>query len=118
MPIEVVDLDRGIGFLLRLSRALLEVPAQPGLGRTRRRQLAGLSARHWTPVHLDFILPDLDAAMARLVARGATLDRPIQRREYGRMTNMADPFGNGFDLSSSPAQATTSFRVKGEAEMR
>ena len=50
------------------------------------------------PVHLDFIVPDLDAAVARLTALGASLDRAIQIREYGRMANMADPFGNGFDL--------------------
>ena len=55
-------------------------------------------ARHWTPVHLDFIVPELDAAVVRLTGLGATLDRPIQLAEYGRMANMADPFGNGFDL--------------------
>jgi predicted enzyme related to lactoylglutathione lyase len=49
-------------------------------------------------VHLDFVVPDLDAAVARLTARGGTLDRPIKQREYGRIANMADPFGNGFDL--------------------
>jgi predicted enzyme related to lactoylglutathione lyase len=54
--------------------------------------------RHWTPVHLDFIVSDLDAMMARLTAQGGTLDRPIKQREYGRIANMADPFGNGFDL--------------------
>jgi predicted enzyme related to lactoylglutathione lyase len=54
--------------------------------------------RHWTPVHLDFIVPDLDAIVARLTARGGTLDRAIKHREYGRIANMADPFGNGFDL--------------------
>ena len=27
-----------------------------------------------------------------------TLDGQIQIREYGRIANMADPFGNGFDL--------------------
>ena len=54
--------------------------------------------RHCTPVHLDFIVPELDAAVARLTRLGATLDRPIQLAEYGRMANMADPFGNGFDL--------------------
>ena len=36
-----------------------------------------------------------DAAVAAL---GARLDRPIQDADYGRMANMADPFGNGFDL--------------------
>jgi predicted enzyme related to lactoylglutathione lyase len=49
-------------------------------------------------VHLDFVVPDLETVVARLVALGAMLDRPIESREYGRMANMADPFGNGFDL--------------------
>jgi predicted enzyme related to lactoylglutathione lyase len=54
--------------------------------------------RHWTPVHLDFIVEDIDASVRRLIALGASLDREIQTREYGRMAKMADPFGNGFDL--------------------
>jgi predicted enzyme related to lactoylglutathione lyase len=54
--------------------------------------------RHWTPVHLDFIVTDLDATAARLTALGGSLDRAIKLREYGRIANMADPFGNGFDL--------------------
>ena len=49
-------------------------------------------------MHLDFIVSDLDAAIARLTGLGATLDRPVQLAEYGRMANLADPFGNGFDL--------------------
>ena len=54
--------------------------------------------RHWTPVHLDFIVADLDAMVARLRGLGGSLDREIKEREYGRIANMADPFGNGFDL--------------------
>src|SRR5258705_304843 len=54
--------------------------------------------RHWTPVHLDFIVGDLDGMVARLEALGGTLDRAVKTREYGRIANMADPFGNGFDL--------------------
>jgi len=54
--------------------------------------------RHWTPVHLDFVVSDLDAALERLLALGASLDRNVKAREYGRIANMADPFGNGFDL--------------------
>ena len=51
-----------------------------------------------TPVHLDFIVTDLDGMVARLCGLGASLDREIQIREYGRIANIADPFGNGFDL--------------------
>jgi predicted enzyme related to lactoylglutathione lyase len=54
--------------------------------------------RHWTPVHLDFIVDDLDDVVERLVTFGATLDRPTKAQDYGRIANMADPFGNGFDL--------------------
>ena len=49
-------------------------------------------------MHLDFVVTDLDARVARLVALGGTLDRAVRDREYGRIANMADPFGNGFDL--------------------
>ena len=44
------------------------------------------------------MLVDIAAALARLIALGGSLDRPIERREYGRIANMADPFGNGFDV--------------------
>ena len=55
-------------------------------------------ARHWTPVHFDVVVPNLEAAMAQARAAGATLDREVQVREWGQMANMADPFGHGFCL--------------------
>lgn len=54
--------------------------------------------RHWTPVHLDFVVSDLEAAVERARSAGATLDREIQSRKWGRMANLADPFGNGLCL--------------------
>lgn len=54
--------------------------------------------RHWTPVHLDFVVDDADAVAQRLLALGATLERPLQERRWGRMANLADPFGHGIDL--------------------
>ena len=55
-------------------------------------------ARHWTPVHLDLAVPDLELAVERARAAGATMERPIVERKWGRMANMADPFGHGFCL--------------------
>ena len=52
-------------------------------------------ARHWTPVHLDVVVPDLDAAVQRAREAGATLEQPVQERSWGRMANLADPFGHG-----------------------
>jgi predicted enzyme related to lactoylglutathione lyase len=54
--------------------------------------------RHWTPVHLDFVVTDLATMVSRLTTLGGSLDREIQNREYSRIANIADPFGNGFDL--------------------
>lgn len=54
--------------------------------------------RHWTPVHLDFVVADIDAAVQRVVDAGGTLDRPVRTQPYGRLANLADPFGNGLCL--------------------
>jgi predicted enzyme related to lactoylglutathione lyase len=54
--------------------------------------------RHWTPVHPDWVVPDLDEAVRRARAAGATLDREVQTRVWGRLAVLADPFGNGFCL--------------------
>jgi catechol 2,3-dioxygenase-like lactoylglutathione lyase family enzyme len=55
-------------------------------------------ARHWTPVHLDFVIPDIRAALARALAAGATLERDVATHAYGKLALLADPFGNGFCL--------------------
>ncbi|MCJ0763805.1 VOC family protein [Variovorax terrae] len=116
--IDVDSLERGIAFYthglgLRLARRLgddwaellgagspidllAQAPGTAPLGEALapRRDYA----RHWTPVHLDFVVTDLGQAVARLQAAGATLERPVQQRRWGRMANLADPFGHGFDL--------------------
>jgi predicted enzyme related to lactoylglutathione lyase len=54
--------------------------------------------RHWTPVHLDFVVEDLDAAIARVVTAGASAEGGIRRNVWGDIAQFADPFGNGFCL--------------------
>lgn len=51
--------------------------------------------RHWTPVHLDFLVASIEETLARAVARGATVERPIADEPYGRIAMLADPFGHG-----------------------
>jgi predicted enzyme related to lactoylglutathione lyase len=52
-------------------------------------------ARHWTPVHLDFVVDDIRAATARAVAAGALLEQPPTREPYGWLALLSDPFGHG-----------------------
>ncbi|HZI93831.1 MAG TPA: VOC family protein [Patescibacteria group bacterium] len=54
--------------------------------------------RHWTPVHLDLSVEDLETAVARALAAGGRLEGRIEQRGWGRMARMADPFGHGFCL--------------------
>jgi predicted enzyme related to lactoylglutathione lyase len=54
--------------------------------------------RHWTSVHLDIVVQDIDAALSRAIAAGASLERPAQASSWGKLALLADPFGNGFCL--------------------
>ncbi|MDV3515781.1 VOC family protein [Stenotrophomonas sp. C1657] len=54
--------------------------------------------RHWTPVHLDWVVADIDAALARAVAAGAALEHPIRERRWGTIAVLSDPFGHDFCL--------------------
>ena len=55
-------------------------------------------ARHWTPLHLDFVVADLDAAVAQALAAGAVLEATPSQHAYGRLALLHDPFGHGFCL--------------------
>jgi len=54
--------------------------------------------RHWSPIHLDFVVPEIEPALQRAVSAGATLEKPIQASKWGRMALLADPFGHGLCL--------------------
>lgn len=54
--------------------------------------------RHWTPVHLDFAVEDLDAAVSQAEGAGAKVEVPIERHRWGRIAVLSDPFGHGFCL--------------------
>ena len=54
--------------------------------------------RHWTPVHLDVVVDDLDAALARAVAAGARAETAVRTEAWGRIVVLADPFGHGLCL--------------------
>lgn len=76
-------------YLLEKNAGSVSSPSTPQLRDYRR---------HWTPVHLDFVVDDIDAAVARALAAGATQEQPVATRNWGRLALMADPFGHGFCL--------------------
>lgn len=64
-----------------------------GAGGDRRRYV-----RHWTPVHIDVVVDDVDAAVERALRAGAILEVAASDAPYGRIAMLADPFGHGFCL--------------------
>jgi len=54
--------------------------------------------RHWSPVHLDVVVDDIEAALARAVAAGAVPETEIRTAAWGRIVTVADPFGHGVCL--------------------
>ena len=55
-------------------------------------------ARHWTPLHADLVVDDLDAALARAIAAGAVQEGPTRDTRWGRIVQVADPYGHGWCL--------------------
>jgi lactoylglutathione lyase len=115
--IDVDDLDRAVAFytsLLQLtigrrfgtagvelvgaSAPLYLLVKAPGTATGQASPDFRRYTRHWTPVHLDFVVPDLDTAVAAALAAGATQDDPFETNRWGRIAHMADPFGHGFCL--------------------
>ena len=115
--IDVDDLERAVRFYtaalgLRVARRLgdgavellgAEAPiyllaAAAGTAPHRGAVVARHYGRHWTPVHLDFVVDDLAAAVERAVAAGARVEAPVAERPYGRIAVLADPFDHGLCL--------------------
>jgi predicted enzyme related to lactoylglutathione lyase len=116
--IDVNDLEAGITFYqsalgLRLGRRLFGGTVAEMIGGSSNVYLltkpSGSLAsphdslprdyrRHWTPVHLDFEVDDVQAAMQRALAAGAKLESNIQTFAWGCIAMMSDPFGHGFCL--------------------
>ncbi len=115
--IDVNDMERAVAFYTqglglhcgrRFQSGFVEIlgagsPIDLLLNAAGTKPLAGSDTqrsyqRHWTPVHLDFVVDDIDAAVARLLRHGAVLEQPVTERVWGRIAGLADPFGHGLDL--------------------
>lgn len=113
--LDVDDLERAITFYtsafeLRLGRRmgddfveLLGASSalyllQKDAGTTPAPGASRSYARHWTPLHLDFVVPEIGPAIERVLAAGATQESALQQHAYGWLALFADPFGHGFCL--------------------
>ena len=54
--------------------------------------------RHWTPVHLDFVVEDLHEATKQVIDAGAVRESECIEWRGSKCITFSDPFGNGFCL--------------------
>jgi predicted enzyme related to lactoylglutathione lyase len=110
--IDVDDVDRAVVFYGR-GLGLTVVEAHPDWAHVKlgaqtfwiMKSAAGAQGqisrdfrRHWTPVHLDFTVDDIEAAVKRAIDAGGKLEGKVQHGAKGSLANMVDPSGNGVDL--------------------
>jgi len=115
--IDVPELERGVSFYtrafdLRVTRRIGSDVAElegaackifllakaPGSKPTDAPTLTRDYERHWTPLHFDVEVDDLDSAVARAVEAGARVETPAKTYSWGKIAMLVDPFGHGFCL--------------------
>jgi catechol 2,3-dioxygenase-like lactoylglutathione lyase family enzyme len=115
--IDVPELGQGIAFYtaalgLQLSRTLDDDVAEltgassviyllenrAGSRPISRLPLVRDYARHWTPVHLDFVVDDIADAARHALEAGAIQQGDCVHWKGSKCTTFSDPFGNGFCL--------------------
>lgn len=107
-----LSLNRTIdGSVAELSGAspriyLLENP--PGSSPTVSESSIRQYTRHWTPVHLDFIVDNLEAAAKKALAAGALQENDCVVWRGSRCITFSDPFGHGFCLIEFEGNTYTS----------
>jgi predicted enzyme related to lactoylglutathione lyase len=80
------------------SCAIYLLQKQPGTLATAFASQQRDYRRHWTPVHLDFVVQEIASAVTRAEAAGARLEEEVQTHVWGRIAVLSDPFGHGFCL--------------------
>ena len=116
IDIDVDDMDKGVEFYTRalgLSVGRVPRPGQvvelvggsssiyllkneEGSSPSKATAQTRTYKRHWTPVHFDVEVENIDDAVTRAVSAGATLENDIQKFPDGYLALMSDPFGHGF----------------------
>ncbi len=66
-------------------------------------ELRGARGKEQNPTLWQFAVPDIEASVAVLVARGVPIEGTIKRAAFGALAFFRDPEGNRFALLQRPA---------------
>lgn len=94
----------GVAVLQGLNVELCLLEKAPGSAPSANTSDRRRYERHWSPVHLDFHVDDLQAALRRVEALGAKREQVFENPEHGSAAFCSDPFGHGFCLLERPTK--------------
>lgn len=84
-------LDDDIAELTGASATLYLLQKDPGTRAVRQPAIGRDYHRHWTPVHFDLVVPDVDAAATRALAAGAQQETGHVDWRGSRCISFSDP---------------------------
>ncbi len=88
---DVAELS-GASCMLYLLQKTAGSPTSPSAAGTRHY------ARHWTPVHIDFVVDCIEDAVKQALLAGARQESGYVAWMGSTCVTFSDPFGNGFCL--------------------
>jgi predicted enzyme related to lactoylglutathione lyase len=89
-------LDNDTAELRGAAATIYLLQKSPGSAAIETPPIARQYQRHWTPVHFDLVVDDVDAAAKRALAAGAKQETGYIDWRGSRCISLSDPFGHGF----------------------
>ena len=87
---------------------LVKSPGAPASDTTTQRRNY---ERHWTPVHHDFVLDEIEPAVKRALSAGAQLEQSIATHTWGKLALRPIPLATASVSSNSSGEVRRDRRV-------
>ncbi|HEY9197970.1 MAG TPA: VOC family protein [Gammaproteobacteria bacterium] len=91
-------LDDDVAELTGATSVIYLLRHPPGSNPVSSHPLTRHYARHWTPVHMDFVVDDVARAARRALDAGAIQESDGVEWRGSNCISFSDPFGHGFCL--------------------
>jgi predicted enzyme related to lactoylglutathione lyase len=91
-------IDGDVAELVGASCALYLLQKPAGSAASSAATAAREYTRHWTPVHVDFVVDNIEEATRQAIRAGATQESECIQWMGSKCTTFSDPFGHGFCL--------------------
>jgi predicted enzyme related to lactoylglutathione lyase len=91
-------IDGDVAELTGASSVLYLLKKPPGSSPAKDLAEVRRYARHWTPVHIDFVVDGVEDAAKRALAAGARQESDCVEWMGSKCITFSDPFGHGFCL--------------------